>query len=102
MWTLDEAVATCRMFELALKANGFHCALGGSVLHRGTSQKDVDIFVYPHQADPEGEVVDWDKAEKVLATLGARITRSCSHQYDLKRVKEASFDGKRIDFFFLQ
>jgi hypothetical protein len=46
--TLEEALPIVRDLEQKLIPLGAHCALGGSVLHRGVSTKDVDIFVYPH------------------------------------------------------
>lgn len=100
MWNLDDAVALCRVFETALKRIGFHVALGGSVLYRGESDKDLDVFVYPHatgEMEPE-----WDKVETTLAVLGCSLRRNCNHRYDSKTVKEFEYGGKRIDFFFVQ
>jgi len=45
--TLEQALPIVRGIEYELASRGAHCALGGSVLHRGESAKDLDIFVYP-------------------------------------------------------
>jgi hypothetical protein len=47
-WTLEEGVLLCRLVEQTVIPAGYHCALGGGVLHRGESDKDLDIFIYPH------------------------------------------------------
>lgn len=49
-WDLISAVQFAREVEQALITNGFHVALGGSVLHTGYSTNDVDLFIYPHEA----------------------------------------------------
>ena len=49
--TLNDALPIVRDLEAKLIPLGAHCALGGSVLHHGESNKDLDIFVYPHNQD---------------------------------------------------
>ena len=49
-WVLDEeTLAFVRSIEAALLQVGWHCALGGSVLHAGKSDKDLDLIVYPRE-----------------------------------------------------
>jgi len=99
MWTLVEGVTLANRLEKSLKANGFHCALGGSVLHSGASTKDLDIFVYPHTTQDERP---WSDAEEILTECGCELVRVCKHKYDNKRVREYKYAGKRIDFFFVK
>jgi hypothetical protein len=51
--TLEQALPVIRGIEYELSSRGAHCALGGSVLHRGESEKDLDIFVYPRNCDQQ-------------------------------------------------
>lgn len=51
IWTFDEGLAFVRKVEGHLKEQGFHAALSGGVLWRGSSTKDLDIILYPHHSD---------------------------------------------------
>ena len=51
MHTIDSAMVLIRQIEPVLAANGYHCALTGSVLFKGESEKDIDIVLYPHNPD---------------------------------------------------
>lgn len=44
MWDLVTGLAFCRELELAMAGAG-HAALGGSVMYRGYSEKDLDIVI---------------------------------------------------------
>jgi hypothetical protein len=48
LWTLTEGIEVCRELEAAL-APDYHVALGGGVLHKGESNKDLDVLIYPHK-----------------------------------------------------
>lgn len=49
MWKLNEEVLSlCKKLELELVRYKCHLALGGSLLYRGYSYKDLDLFVYAH------------------------------------------------------
>ncbi len=100
LWTLKEGIELARKFEAAIIPVGYHCALGGSVLHRGWSGKDLDIFVYPHKS-VAGKNSRYP-AKNALTVLGVSFCKnSASHHDDEKLVIAGSFEGKRIDFFFL-
>ena len=50
-WKLESKsdLAFVRDVEVELAKAGWHVALGGSVLHKGWSSKDVDLIVFPHK-----------------------------------------------------
>lgn len=102
IWTLGTGVAFAQQVEKILGPLGFHCALGGSVLHKGESEKDLDIFVYPHRrgdgAAPDALI---SALKSGLAVSGFQH-RDHTHYGDSKQVYSAStvFDY-RVDFFFL-
>lgn len=45
--TLEDSITFVRWLETQLIPHKAHCALAGSVLHRGSSEKDLDVIVYP-------------------------------------------------------
>ena len=51
MWTLDEALPFIRQMSDAAKTCGFSVALYGSVLERGESNKDLDVFFVEQNPD---------------------------------------------------
>ena len=97
LWTLDEAIKLVRELEEVVKPVGYHCALGGSVLMRGESKKDLDIFVYPHQAphDRESDLI------VALGGYGLQAKRVVEFYADEKRVIFTKLNGKRIDLFLV-
>lgn len=104
MWTLEQGVDVARSIEPLAIASGFHVAIGGSVLHRGESQKDLDIFVYPHKTSQvSGTDVDAFK-ESLFKYLNIATWEAKPHKVygDSKVVESAEYVGKRIDFFFLK
>lgn len=107
MWTLNDGLIMARMIEKVI-AKDFHVAIGGGVLLNETSRKDLDIFVYPHHTEYDG---DGNEIRANFTTVREKLTRAmgltkwekCRHTYDRKDVwKCVTADNKRIDFFFLQ
>lgn len=100
MWTLQEGVEYARYVEGKLIPIGYHCAIGGGVLHTGSSAHDLDIFVYPHDAKKPAE------PSLIMAAIGVSGWGECDEKYqpnrDPKEVIWAYVDNnKRVDFFFL-
>lgn len=101
MWTLDEGLVVARSLEPVAVAFGYHVALGGGVLLRGASEKDLDVMLYPHGGD-----------KIVLNTLGFHNTLNAMFK-DFSTASKYGPDhtvyrgycrdtGKRVDFFFLR
>lgn len=105
VWELQDALRLLPQIELILKPHGWHCALGGSVLHRGWSEKDLDIFVYPHDTRKVNVVgAVWTV---LLQSLDHDDWGSCSasggkQDRDDKVVKWMKSGNRRIDFFFVK
>ncbi len=51
MWTIANCFGVLQKVEQVAKQHGYHVALGGSVMYRGESSKDLDIIVYPHNSN---------------------------------------------------
>jgi hypothetical protein len=85
-----------------------HVALGGSVLHKGQSAKDVDIIILPRKK-PKDRAWDWQAAARFIEQdLGVKLTlcvwnsEKSTQCDDEKLVRVATLkNGQRVDFFFL-
>lgn len=97
MWTLEEAVALVRSLEPTAIKHGYHLALGGSVLMAGQSDKDLDLFLYPHKT------TECDYPEKVITLMGIYVVEEKHHSIygDDKLVFECRIRDKRVDIFCL-
>lgn len=47
MWDLDEALPIIRELQGEIRPLGYHLTLGGGVLNKGHSYKDLDIYIIP-------------------------------------------------------
>ncbi len=97
MWVVER-------LEPKLAEVGAHLALTGGVLYRGSSEKDLDLIIYPHT---KSDLV-WDVLPvKQLLTefFGSIKIQDCEGVSQMRDDKEVSWlttkNGKRVDFFFL-
>lgn len=82
--------------------HGYHIALGGSVLHKGFSTKDVDIFIYPHSNSSKGRKKQ-STIFKLLEGIGyKKVRKFVFHKYDKKIVYHMEYKNKRVDIFFVK
>lgn len=113
-WTLETAAPVARMVEGVALDFGYHVALGGGVLYRGESEKDLDIFVYLHTTFDSANKVEikrspvqlmeqlqsvgftplTDKGKGSGACEGPQVGR-------YKQVFRALFNSRRVDIIFL-
>lgn len=113
MWNIQEAIGVARILEPIAVKQGYHVALGGSVLRDGVSQKDVDIFFYRHTTKKnECSVIcrDPDTVVQSLSEIGFQmpdellpeVTQPASvSEHPYKRVFRLAFMSKRVDIIFL-
>ena len=47
IWTLDKAIEKVRELNQIANGFGYHLGIGGSVLIKGESHNDVDIYAFP-------------------------------------------------------
>ena len=63
-WTLEEGLRLVRALQPSTRQYGYHLALGGGVLNKGESEKDLDLYFLPlnnpkvAKDNPEG-LVKW-------------------------------------------
>jgi hypothetical protein len=104
-YTLETAVKFARLFEV-LFAPDYHIPLGGSCLHRGESDKDIDLYVYP---DSEMVMSTADSAFiiKKIKEIGGEIKNvylrvPMKKDYANKPFIQFILKGYHIDMFFVQ
>jgi hypothetical protein len=56
-WTMDEALTLIRMLQPESRRFNFHLLLGGGVLNKGQSEKDLDLYFMPMAKKDEPESV---------------------------------------------
>jgi hypothetical protein len=47
MWTIEGGLKIVRALQPATRQFGYHLALGGGVLNKGESKKDLDLYFLP-------------------------------------------------------
>ena len=109
MWTREEAIWVVERLEPLLAEVGAHCALSGSVMYRGTSDKDLDLIIYPHANKPL-DVQENSPVSNVLQKFfkcdklnDATAGNGYDKGDDTSRLILYCWTpkGKRVDFFFL-
>jgi hypothetical protein len=102
---LQEGIEICREIEPLLVNIDYHCALGGSLLYRGTSTKDIDIFIYPHQIKRQMNALKITKHLvnnlKDSVITEDRVGYGDKENYRDKRVIKILYKNRRIDLFFI-
>lgn len=59
-WELKEALELIRNLQPQTRQFNYHLCLGGGVLNKGQSEKDLDLFFLPMGKDQKGkELVEW-------------------------------------------
>ena len=107
-WTLAEGQKVIKEILPFLKAAHFYPALTGSVLFNGSSNKDLDIIVYPANSN----TCDFNNAIEALKRAGLTQWMDRDNvagawadkgSTDQKHVEIwLTSDRRRIDFFFLK
>ena len=99
IWNIEQAQRLCSNLERLLQPVGAHVALGGSVLYNGSSEKDVDIFIYPHAST---NITPLSPVLRKLTELGfTNSTEKPSVVSGGKVIRVMTgIDGRRVDFFF--
>lgn len=92
----------CRELEEIIRPFRAHCALTGSCLYKGESEKDVDIIIYSHQKN--NDPYNKDEILKAMADSGFITAGIPPYQttpnYLDKDVVLIDNAGQRIDLFF--
>lgn len=101
-WTLDRALELVRMLEPHAIAAGYHVALGGSVLHAGSSDHDVDVICYPRclgKGTPRRLAAALEHAGLIRVRTASEVLAGWkeSGSADRKRVEIWYLGSRRVD-----
>lgn len=102
MWTLEQAQKLIAELEPAVRELHYHTLLGGGVLHRGSSDKDLDIWFMPLN----GYECDSRPIVRLLFGVFAKmrpLRDSPDYVVDalwhLQDAYVGEYNGKRVDLF---
>ncbi len=95
-YTLIQLIKLAREIEPLIIPLGFHCSIGGSCLHKGSSEKDFDIMLYPHQEDARDFTPVLVEIQKHFEDSECLLKPGSYHVFILK-----TSEGVRIDFMLL-
>lgn len=96
-YCLAELAMLAARLESSMIELGCHVAIGGSCVHAGGSDKDMDVFIYPHKE----EVSKWTIAARIHDLGFALVKEPESHTVVPDVLVTTDTDGRRVDFFFL-
>lgn len=100
MWDAAQGLALARDMEEKLsKRFACHFALGGSVMYRGSSEKDVDLIVYPHYTLAASHQKEFIVNE--IQKLGFVPADDSFGNYESSRALVTTYNGRRVDFLFV-
>lgn len=106
VWTLETALAVVRKLQPLTRLYGYHLCMGGGVLNRGESNKDLDLYLLP--LDDQG-TVDYDGMLMEMETeFGPSADISVDPEYlagmesPCHAKRKFANDGKRVDAFFIK
>lgn len=105
IWTLAEAQEVAAAAEAVVRPLGYHTCLGGGVLHRGESGKDMDLFFLPlegHHSDPDSVLRElyrlWGSSTSLLDAPDYVIEPG-SPARRAKQSQRFVVRGRRVDVF---
>jgi hypothetical protein len=103
VWQIDEALDLVRLLQPLTRQFNYHLALGGSVLNRGRSDKDLDIYFLPLD---NGDEVQPRELENWLGEVYGPAKRLSGEAYKddpsaYRSKVQLTHCGKRIDAFIM-
>lgn len=104
MWSMDAALAFIRELQPALHSRLYHVAMGGGVLNKGFSEKDLDLYLFPFDNAVYEPILPyleelWGPSTPLSSEIN-REERGYPQDMNFKtKVKFFLMDGRRIDLF---
>lgn len=99
-WDIVKAIERLRVWETFAAQHGLHLGICGGVLHRGHSDKDLDVTVFPLGTN---RAKSWRGLVSALETIGFSNFQERNHEKygDEKTVIRSEYLGVRVDWFLL-
>jgi hypothetical protein len=97
---LADALPVIKALEISLQETGLmHCALAGSLIYKGFSNKDIDIIIYARKEGtsfPTPELLN-----SCLVASGLRVaTRNSDSKHPTTILNSWTKLGQKVDLFF--
>lgn len=109
VWTMQSALELVRALQPMLHEVRHHIALGGGVLNKGKSFKDLDLYVLPMGGPRTPISTDNAAVDAVLcdvmdyeAPIGDSETYGDRQQPAMRARDRYTFEGKRVDVFVVR
>ncbi len=106
MWTIEDALMWIRRMQPELSSVGYHVALGGGVLNKGFSMKDLDLYLLPFEMRHDMSASDQQALSVMERLTGVKgipfnsgDTEYPEDQTFKARVKMYLDSNRRIDVF---
>lgn len=109
-YTIENAVAIAARLEPLIFARfNLHLAIGGSLVYRGHSEKDIDVFIYPHNKEvviDRNAIWGWLEGEGFNARIKTPVNED-GQEADFTQVPDVlmmdeTATGYKVDFFFME
>jgi hypothetical protein len=107
LWTLEQSIPVLRQIEELCLPFGFHCALGGSVLHAGESYDDLDVIIYKHDFNQKDFIYD-DDSLRCAMQKHFNVVIEALTKFDYpdsvldRKIFKLMVNDKRVDLFFIK
>lgn len=109
-YTLSNAVdLAARLEPLIFERFNLHLAIGGSLVYRGHSEKDIDIFIYPHNKEvviDRNAIWGWLEDEGFTRRVKSPVNED-EQEADFTQVPDVlvmneTSTSYKVDFFFME
>lgn len=102
LWDLEAGQQLAAELESVVRPLNYHTLLGGGVLHKGYSDKDLDLWFMPLNGYPSQSRVVLQALEDVLGrsrALRDHPDYAAGEPYYVKEMVGFTVFGKRLDVF---
>lgn len=103
-WKMANALALIRDLQPLVREFGYHLLLGGGVLNKGESKKDLDLYFAPLSGD-DGDA-DYERLFDLLCNVFTYPEPMRNSDYGIPQVWKhmlfSKYEGKRVDIFILR
>lgn len=98
MWDIDSGLTVVRLLQQDIRKFGYHVAVGGGVVNKGFSNKDLDLYFLPMNGLGRGKPSDPMRLHAYLEKLWGPSQPLGSYEYGEKDMQPVY--GIAVKFFW--
>lgn len=98
MWEINAGINMVRVLQEPVRAYNYHIAIGGGVINKGFSEKDLDLYFLPMGGFNKDRKSDPDGLIKFLEALWNTKAKSLGEDYGYDEKNEHSIYKKAVKF----